>query len=121
MTGGPAVRLEGVRKSYDGHVDAVGGLDLAVPAGQVFGLLGPNGAGKTTVLRAILGLVRPSAGRVTVLGRAPGSAALTGRVGALVESPRSTRTCPGEPTSRCWPGISAWTRPRWPPPCGRWT
>jgi ABC-type multidrug transport system ATPase subunit len=48
---------------------AVDGLSLELPAGEVFGLLGPNGAGKTSTLRVLIGQRRPSAGRVTVLGR----------------------------------------------------
>ena len=44
-------------------------VDLTVPAGVVMGIVGPNGAGKTTLIKAILGLVRPAAGRVLVLGR----------------------------------------------------
>ncbi|MGY3265775.1 ABC transporter ATP-binding protein [Lysobacter sp. HA35] len=49
-------------------VDAVRDLDLDVPAGAVYGFLGPNGAGKTTSIRMILGLLRPTAGTVSVLG-----------------------------------------------------
>jgi ABC-2 type transport system ATP-binding protein len=59
-------------------------LSLTVRAGEVYGFLGPNGAGKTTTLRILLGLMRPSSGRVVVNGRPPG--ALSG-VGALVEGP----------------------------------
>ncbi|GAB7038108.1 MULTISPECIES: ABC transporter ATP-binding protein [Catenuloplanes] len=58
-------------------------LCLTVPAGEVFGLLGPSGAGKSTTLRLLLDLIRPTAGRVTVLGEAPGSATMRARVGYL--------------------------------------
>jgi len=51
-----------------GDKRAVDGVSLAVPAGSIFGLLGPNGAGKTTILRMLLGIIEPSAGRRTVLG-----------------------------------------------------
>jgi ABC-2 type transport system ATP-binding protein len=51
-----------------GAVEAVAGASFCVPAGQVFGLLGPNGAGKTSVLRVLVGLVRPHAGRALVAG-----------------------------------------------------
>jgi ABC-2 type transport system ATP-binding protein len=64
----------------------VDGVDLTVPSGEVYGFLGPNGAGKTTTLRMVLGLIRPTAGSVHVLGRAPGPGRLRG-VGALIEGP----------------------------------
>src|SRR6266511_19541 len=74
---------QGLTKRY-GELFAVRELDLTVRAGEVYGFLGPNGAGKTTTLRMLLGLVRPTAGRVLLHGRPPGS--LDG-VGALIEGP----------------------------------
>src|SRR6266542_244326 len=74
---------QGLTKRYGERV-AVRELDLTVRAGEVYGFLGPNGAGKTTTLRMLLGLVRPTAGRVLLHGRPPGS--LDG-VGALIEGP----------------------------------
>ncbi len=65
----------------------IDGLDLDVPARRVTGLLGPNGCGKTTLIRAIMGVQRTDAGRVTVLGHPAGSRALRGRVGYLTQSP----------------------------------
>ena len=64
-------------------------IDLAVPSGKVTGFLGPNGAGKTTAIRMLLGLLRPTAGRISILGRElPGARRLVARsVGALVEAP----------------------------------
>jgi ABC-2 type transport system ATP-binding protein len=68
---------------------AVDGLDLSVPDGGVFGFLGPNGSGKTTTIRCLLGLVRPSAGRVRLLGAdsTRDLASVIGRVGSIVEAP----------------------------------
>ena len=57
----------GVSKRYD-RVEALKGVDLTARSGEVHGLLGPNGAGKTTLLRVLLGLVKPDAGRVQLLG-----------------------------------------------------
>ena len=81
-----AVVTEELTKHY-GQITAVDGLNLRVGRGEVYGFLGPNGAGKTTTLRMLLGLARPSSGRATVLGAAPGSPEGVSRLGALVESP----------------------------------
>jgi ABC-2 type transport system ATP-binding protein len=61
----PALRTENLTKRY-GRVLALDGLNLEVPAGEVFGFLGPNGAGKSTTIRLLMGLARPTAGRATV-------------------------------------------------------
>ncbi len=64
----PTLELRDVRKAY-GDVQAVRGVDLAVPPGSIFGLLGPNGAGKTTTLRMIMDIIAPDAGEVLYQGR----------------------------------------------------
>ncbi|MGW5747210.1 ABC transporter ATP-binding protein [Amycolatopsis sp. NPDC003861] len=79
------VETTALTKRY-GEIAAVEDLNLSVPAGEVYGFLGPNGAGKTTTLRMLLGLIRPTAGRVRLLGAEPGPASLA-RVGALIEGP----------------------------------
>jgi len=61
------LEAEGLRKHY-GEVEALAGLDLAVPSGRVLAILGPNGAGKTTLIRTIATLTRPTAGRLRVAG-----------------------------------------------------
>ena len=61
------IELVALTKRY-GSFTAVDGIDLVVPAGQLFGFLGPNGAGKTTTLRLIAGILRPTSGRVRVAG-----------------------------------------------------
>ncbi len=69
---GVALRTEGLTKDYGrGRHRALDGLDLEVRTGEVYGFLGPNGAGKTTTIRLLLDLLRPTAGRVEVLGRDP--------------------------------------------------
>jgi ABC-2 type transport system ATP-binding protein len=71
-------------KSF-GRKVAVADLTLQVPKGEVFGFLGPNGAGKSTSVKMLLGLVRPSGGGASVLGRPPGDAAAMARIGFLPE------------------------------------
>ena len=65
-----AISASGLVKAF-GATRALDGLDLVVPTGEVHGFLGPNGAGKTTTIRILLGLLRTSAGRVTLLGGDP--------------------------------------------------
>ncbi len=62
-----AIRTEQLSKHY-GDVVALDGLDLVVERGELFGFLGPNGAGKSTTIRLLLDLIRPTAGRATILG-----------------------------------------------------
>src|SRR4051794_20015681 len=64
----PAVEIRGLSKRY-GPTLAVDDLSFDVEAGRIVGFLGPNGAGKTTTLRALLGLIAPSAGSATVEGK----------------------------------------------------
>jgi ABC-2 type transport system ATP-binding protein len=61
-----SLELRGLKKSFGRP--AVDGLDLSVKAGEFYTLLGPNGAGKTTTLRMVVGLLRPDAGAIKVLG-----------------------------------------------------
>lgn len=63
----PVIEVQGLVKQF-GDVRALDGLDLAVPGGIIYGLLGPNGAGKTTLIRSLVGLARPDAGQMRVLG-----------------------------------------------------
>lgn len=83
-----AIATSGLTKRYRrgvGHFLAVDGLNLEVPRGATFGLLGPNGAGKTTTISMLLGVVRPTAGSATLLGRPIGLAAARRRVGYVPE------------------------------------
>ena len=76
-------------KQY-GNALRVAHLNLDVPEGSVYGFLGPNGAGKSTTLKMILGLVRPTAGSIQVLGKemdAKNRLAVLRQVGSLIESP----------------------------------
>ncbi len=62
-----AIRLQNLRKSF-GQLQAVQGIDLCVPAGQIFSLLGPNGAGKSTTISMLACLLRPDGGDAWVMG-----------------------------------------------------
>ncbi len=78
------VQVEGLTKDY-GPVHALRGVDLEIEDGEVFGVIGPNGAGKTTLMRILLDIIRPTSGRVTVLGNDPrrGGGNLRRRIGYL--------------------------------------
>jgi ABC-2 type transport system ATP-binding protein len=80
----PAAWCTGLRKRYKRQV-AVDDVSLTVARGEVLGLLGPNGAGKTTVIKMLLGLVRPDAGEVLLLGRPARDPKSRVRVGYLPE------------------------------------
>jgi ABC-2 type transport system ATP-binding protein len=69
------------------RVRAVVGASFTVKRGEIFGFVGPNGAGKTTTIRTLMGLIRPSSGRCTILGHQVPSRAARMKVGFLPESP----------------------------------
>ncbi|MCA1941814.1 MAG: ABC transporter ATP-binding protein [Caenispirillum bisanense] len=80
-----AIRLTGITKRY-GAFTAVDDLTLAVPEGEFLALLGHNGAGKTTLMKMLLGLTRPTAGSLSVLGTEGGGAAARRALGFLPEN-----------------------------------
>src|SRR6202046_4725082 len=61
-----AIHCRDLRKTYDGKVEAVRGLNLEIQTGECFGLLGPNGAGKTTTIEILEGLLEPTSGDVSI-------------------------------------------------------
>src|SRR5512138_529348 len=83
-----AIETDSLTKRY-GEVLAVDSVSLRVKRGEIYGFLGLNGAGKTTTIRALLGMIRPSKGKVKVLGQdvGPNGRGPWERVGHLVESP----------------------------------
>jgi ABC-2 type transport system ATP-binding protein len=86
------VHTEGLTKVFVSdwkreRTTAVDGLDLEVAEGEIYGFLGPNGAGKTTTLKLLLGLLRPTAGRATILGADAAGLAHRALLGYLPESP----------------------------------
>ncbi len=88
-----AVELSGFARSYrtgwmGGRLPAIHGLTLRLAPGRVLGLLGPNGSGKSTTLKALAGLIAPTAGECRIFGHTAGSEAARSLVGYLPESPR---------------------------------
>jgi ABC-2 type transport system ATP-binding protein len=80
------LRFDGITKAYKDGFVAVRDLSFEVRRGQVLGLLGPNGAGKTTSLRMLMGLIRPTEGRISIFGHAAGPGApVLSRIGSFVE------------------------------------
>ena len=64
-----AIETENIIKQYKNGVQALSGLSLSVKAGEIFSLLGENGAGKSTLIRILITYIRPTSGKVTMLGR----------------------------------------------------
>ena len=89
MNGDPVIETRDLTKVYAGflkpQVLAVDRLTMTVGRGEVFGLLGPNGSGKTTTTKLLLGLIFPTAGSATVLGKPAGDIAAKTRIGFLPE------------------------------------
>ncbi len=83
----PALAVDSLTRRFGGHL-AVDDVSFEVERGSIHGLLGPNGSGKTTTLACALGLLRPHAGRSTVLGEPSGALHRTrGRVGVVFDAP----------------------------------
>jgi ABC-2 type transport system ATP-binding protein len=79
-----AVDIDNVVKSF-GTLRALDGVTLRIRQGEIYGLLGPNGSGKTTLIRAIVGLVAPESGTVTVLGHKMPNLDILGSVGYMTQ------------------------------------
>lgn len=86
-----AIELSGLYKQFTGKrltkVDALKGIDLKVPVGEVFGFLGPNGAGKSTTIKLIMGLLKPTAGSTCIMDMDSNKAESRLNVGYLPENP----------------------------------
>jgi len=94
------VALTGVSKHYGAH-QALDGLDLQLREGECVALAGHNGAGKSTMIKLILGLIRPTRGRVAIFGQdahSPAAARLRGRIGYLPETVALHPSMTGEET-----------------------
>jgi len=139
----PAVEIAHLRKTY-GSLVAVDDVSFTVTEGEIFGILGPNGAGKTTAIECAIGLRRPDAGTIRLLGLDPhadreqvreivgvqlqsGALPAKLRVGEILEEYRSfyrdRRTSANCSTFSAWPPSAATTTGRCPAGSGsacRW-
>jgi len=92
-SGDLAIAICDLRKSFAvgfariRSVTALAGVSLSVPRGRTFGFLGPNGAGKSTTIKTLTGLIFPTSGTVSVLGKAPTDPEAHRRMGYLPENP----------------------------------
>jgi len=79
--------LTKVYKNFWGRpkTQALVGLNLEIHKGEIFGLLGPNGSGKTTALKLMLGLIFPTKGKVSLMGKSPRDVSLKSRIGFMPE------------------------------------
>src|ERR1041385_7919498 len=88
-----AIEIRGLSKDYPVGFwkktlrPALKPLELAVEQGETFGFLGPNGAGKTTTLKLLMGIIFPTAGTATILGRHYQDPEIKQRIGFLPEQP----------------------------------
>src|SRR6266700_4156972 len=88
---GTVADIQGASKNF-GSVRALVDFSFQVRAGELTALLGPNGAGKTTAIKLLLGLARPTSGRVSVFGADPAEATARTRVGAMLQVGRVPET-----------------------------
>ena len=124
--GGVAIRVRGLHKRY-GAVEAVRGIDLTVPTGEIFAFLGPNGAGKTTTVETLEGYRHRDAGEVEVLGADPAHPVpeWRARIGVVLQESEPEAELTVEecvalyagyyPRPDRWPRCSNW----WASPIGR--
>jgi len=111
MADAPAIAIEGLRKSY-GDYEAVRGLSLEVPQGEIFAFLGPNGAGKTTTVEILEGFRKRDSGTVQVLGTDPaeGDRAWRSRLGIVLQEGRPQQELTVRETLVLW--AAYFPRPR---------
>jgi ABC-2 type transport system ATP-binding protein len=107
------VRCTDLRKTYEGKVEAVRGLDLTIYAGQCFGLLGPNGAGKTTTIEILEGLLDATSGEVEILGHTwkRDSRALREMIGIFLQETRLGEKLTVRETVQLFAGFYKQSRP----------
>lgn len=104
------IDIKETRKRYRGGVEALRGVSLAVPRGQIFGLLGPNGAGKSTLVKILLSIVRATQCDGEMLGAPVGHKATLARVGYLPEHARFPEYLKGGEVIRYVAGLGGVTK-----------
>jgi ABC-type multidrug transport system ATPase subunit len=106
--GQAVIEVENLTKIFGEQLIAVNNVTFTVARGAIFGFLGPNGARKTTTIRLMLGLIRPTAGSVTVFGdkMTPESSSLRSRIGYLPTNPKFPPKDDPCRLSRLWGGSS---------------
>lgn len=80
---GAAIQIRNLRKSY-GEFEAVRGVELAIQRGEIFGLIGPDGAGKTSIFQILGGVMKATAGEVTIFGQS--ARAARSQIGYLTQT-----------------------------------
>ncbi|MEM1183619.1 MAG: metal ABC transporter ATP-binding protein [Planctomycetota bacterium] len=89
-----AISIEAVTFGYPGAGHVLARVTIDVRRGERLGVLGPNGGGKSTLMKLIMGFIRPTSGRIDVLGMPPSEARRTGRVGYLAQKVTADLTFP---------------------------
>ena len=113
------ISVQGLCKRYGDF--ALDHIDLTVPAGEIVGLIGENGAGKTTTIRAILGLIRPDGGSISLMGAAPGEKKSLQRVGVVFEDSYFYGGLTARQVDKILSGIRPdWDSGRFQRDCGRY-
>ncbi|WP_030760278.1 ABC transporter ATP-binding protein [Streptomyces griseus] len=109
----PAIEATDLRRSYDGGFEAVRGISLSVPRGEIFALLGTNGAGKTSTVELLEGLAAPTSGTARVLGHDPYRArsAVRPRIGVMLQEGGFPSDLTVAETVRMWAGCTSGARP----------
>ncbi|MEU9862088.1 ABC transporter ATP-binding protein [Streptomyces sp. NPDC047971] len=107
------IEADDLRRTYAGGFEAVNGISLAVPRGEIFALLGTNGAGKTSTVELLEGLAAPSGGTVHVLGHDPyrERAAVRPRIGIMLQEGGFPSDLTVAETVRMWAGCTTGARP----------
>jgi ABC-2 type transport system ATP-binding protein len=109
----PAIEATDLSRTYSGGYEAVAGISLTVPRGEVFALLGTNGAGKTSTVELLEGLAAPTRGTVRVLGHDPyrERAAVRPRIGVMLQEGGFPSDLTVAETVRMWAGCTSGARP----------